>query len=296
VLCLISIIVFGWLQPHTRYAYRSVLFAVKNVEVFYLAEEGVFMQAGTRTFILDKLSRRENAFERIFLFDYRGPSGSETVTARGGSLIEAEGDPRPVLRLNGGHRLKLAKWPRLKEDTETPRAQVSTFDVADTPLGRISQAVFRARGQDERELTFTELFRELRYPRTTVPLAAVRAEFHKRLVLVATTLILPMLALPFALGRRRGHRAYRFGVALAIIVAYHEIIEQGALAARINGISPWLSLWLPFAALMTFAGWRYYNTCFRLTIDRLEPLVEVLSDKMSVVGHRVGRYIGWDKA
>jgi lipopolysaccharide export system permease protein len=296
VLCLISIFVFGWLQPHTRYAYRSVLFTIKNVEVFYLAEEGVFMQAGTRTFILDKLSRRENAFERIFLFDYRGPSGSQTITARSGSLIEVEGDPRPVLRLNGGHRLELAKWPRLNEDTETPRAQVSTFDMVDTPLGRISHAVFRVRGQDERELTFTELFRELRHPHTKVPPAAVRAEFHKRLVVVATTLILPMLALPFALGRRRGHRAYRFGVALAIIVAYYEIIEQGALAARINGISPWLSLWLPFAVLMIFAGWRYYNTCFRLTVDRLGALVEGLSDKMSVLRHRFGRYFGWDRA
>jgi lipopolysaccharide export system permease protein len=69
-----SLIIFGWVQPHTRYAYRSVLFDVKNVDAFYLAEEGVFMQSGSRTFILDELDRSNNAFKRIFVFDYNGHS------------------------------------------------------------------------------------------------------------------------------------------------------------------------------------------------------------------------------
>ena len=57
LMCLLSVVIMGWVQPHARYAYRSVVFDVQNVEVFYLAEEGVFMQAGDRTFILDKLDR-----------------------------------------------------------------------------------------------------------------------------------------------------------------------------------------------------------------------------------------------
>ena len=102
-----SIAIFGWLQPHTRYAYRAVLHTVINVEIFYLAEEGVFMQTGPRTFIVDKLARGSNRFERIFLFDERGPQGSETVTAADGSLIHVPGESRPVLRLENGHRLKV---------------------------------------------------------------------------------------------------------------------------------------------------------------------------------------------
>src|SRR5204862_74474 len=83
----------------------------KNVEVFYLAEEGVFMQAGTRTFILDKLNRSANTFDHVFLFDYRGPSGLETLTASSGVLIPVEGQRRPILRLDNGHRMKLDPWP-----------------------------------------------------------------------------------------------------------------------------------------------------------------------------------------
>lgn len=83
-LAMFALAMFGWAQPYAQYAYRSLLYTINNIDVFYLAEEGVFMQADTRTFMLDKLKRGDNAFERIFLFDYRGKGGSETLTAERG--------------------------------------------------------------------------------------------------------------------------------------------------------------------------------------------------------------------
>ncbi|HQX85116.1 MAG TPA: LptF/LptG family permease, partial [Aestuariivirga sp.] len=160
----LSLFIVGWLQPQTRYAYRSVLFDVKNVEVFYLAEEGVFMQAGTRTFILDKLNRSSNTFDHVFLFDYRGPSGLDTLTASSGMLIPLDGDRRPVLRLDNGHRLKLDRWPSLDGKAEIPQATVVEFATTDTPLGRVSDSIFRPRGEDERELTLPELYTQLDTP------------------------------------------------------------------------------------------------------------------------------------
>src|SRR5262249_37666211 len=115
-----SILIVGWAQPHTRYAYRSVIFEVRNIDVFYLAEEGVFMQAGTRTFIIDKLERSTNTFDRIFVYDYHGTGGSETVTAIHGKLIEVPGERRPVLRLEDGHRLRLDSWPFSGDETSPP--------------------------------------------------------------------------------------------------------------------------------------------------------------------------------
>ena len=101
----IGVLIFGYVQPHSRYAYRALVHTVKNVEIFYLAEEGVFMQAGSRTFILDKLSRKENRFERIFLFEDKGKKGSETISSSTGALVEVEGEKRPVLRLQRVHQL-----------------------------------------------------------------------------------------------------------------------------------------------------------------------------------------------
>ena len=291
-LAIISVFIFGWVQAHTRYAYRALLFTVKNVEVFYLAEEGVFMQAGPRTFILDKLERGNNSFERIFLFDDRGRFGSETVTAEKGSLIEQEGDPRPVLRLHDGHRLKLSGKPGLTKNGELPSSTSGTFEQIDTPLGKIAGTTFRNRGEDARELTLPELMAVLRGAPHKEPMKAIRAEFHKRLVSAGTILLLPFLALPFAMGTRRGQRAYRFAVALVILVAYHEIIEQGAVATKINGTSPFLTMWLPFACLASFAFWRFSAICFQLRKDRMQPVYDRLSDVIGRLRGIVLRQLG----
>jgi len=289
----ISIFIIGWAQPHTRYAYRSVLFDVRNIDVFYLAEEGVFMQAGTRTFIIDKLERSTNAFDRIFLFDYRGPAGSETVTATHGKLIEVPGERRPVLRLEDGHRLKLDRWPFGAANSDPPTAVVSNFAEAETPLGKVTDAVFRGRGDDERELTIIELWQQLDTPPRRSNKDQMRAEFHKRLIDMLTLLVLPFLAVPFAIGRGRGQRAYRFGLALVILIVVHEIIEQGAVATRTSGTSPYLTMWLPFGLISAFAAWRFWLAAFVLRADRLDNIIDRLSVTANAFWARLIRRFGF---
>jgi lipopolysaccharide export system permease protein len=278
VFMLIAILVFGFLQPQTRYAYRALLHAVKNVEIFYLAEEGVFMQAATRTFILDELSREDSRFERIFMFEDRGVEGSETISSASGALIELENEVRPVLRLERGHRLEIRGWPDIASGAPLPQYQVGEFSQVDTPLGRDGELGFRTRGNDERELTLPELIELYNTPPDGATLEDMTAELHKRLVSILTILVLPILAIPFALGRRRGQRAYRFAVALVILIVYNEIVEQGALAVRVQSASPWLAMWLPLGVLTVFAVWRYYRVCFTLRPDRLDPLFDRLGD------------------
>ncbi len=294
VLMLAAFVIFGWLQPHTRYAYRALLFSIKNVEIFYLAEEGVFMQAGTRTFILDKLERSNNTFERIFLFDYRGPNGAETVTAANGSLLEAVNDPRPVLRLETGHRLKVDGWPEFDSLKKPPGSTSGDFDRVDTPLGRASGKIFRPRGFQAREMTLPELASHYSAPPpgSSSSIAEIRTEMHKRLVSVVTLLILPFLALPFSMGTRRGQRAYRFAVALILLVAYHEVIQQGAVSSRIGGPHPAFTMWLPASLLAIFAGWRFWNLCFRLSKDRLQPIYDQMSEIFSRLRSTLAQHFG----
>lgn len=273
-----GVLIFGFLQPHTRYAYRALVHAVKNVEIFYLAEEGVFMQAGSRTFILDELDRSDNRFLRIFLFQDNGDKGSETISSASGGLIEVPGDIRPVLRLEQGHRLELLGWPDIAAGAPLPQHQVGEFAQVDTPLGEQSRDLFRSRGDDERELTLPELIARYDEPPTGASLADMRAELNRRIVSILSILVLPILAIPFALGRRRGEQAYRFGFALTVLIVYNEIIEQGALAVRIQSASPWVALWLPFGILALLSGWRYYRVCFTLRPDGLDQVFDRMSD------------------
>lgn len=281
LLAMISFLIFGWMEPHARYAYRSVIFTVKNIDVFYLAEEGVFMQAGTRTFVLDKLSRENNSFKRIFLFDYRGPKGSRATTAVNGELIKVPGKVRPVLRLRDGHQLEIKSWPTFNKSDPLPSSFVSTFDTLDTPVGKISKKAFPPRGRSPRELTIIELVQEILQPSRNMKKSELIGSLHKRLVNVATIFILPFLALPFAMGRRRGQRGYRFGLALVILVAFNEIIQVGVVSVKEGNATPAMAVWLPFGLLAAISFWRFWRLCFCLQKDRLEPAIDYISDQIS---------------
>jgi lipopolysaccharide export system permease protein len=282
-----AVLIVGWMQPHTRYAYRAVVFDIQNVDVFYLAEEGIFMEAGTRTFILDKLDRSAGSFERIFLFDNRGAGGIETVTASSGKLIENPNAPIPVLRLENGHRLQIDRMPSLAPDQEPPKSTVSNFEVADTPLGQVADKTFRPRGVDERELTLPELIAQQDTPPKDTTKDQMRAELHKRIIAMLTLPMLPFLAVPFALGRRRNQRNYRFGIALVLLIALHEIIEQGAITTRASGTSPWLTMWLPFFAVTAFAAWRFWAASFTLKGGSFDNII----DRIAVTVRRFFRSI-----
>ncbi|MFN4142623.1 LptF/LptG family permease [Aestuariivirga sp.] len=291
----LSLVIMGWLQPHARYAYRSVVFDVQNVDVFYLAEEGVFMQAGDRTFIIDRLDRGKNAFERAFIFQDKGQHGSDTVTAATGTLVENPEGRRPTLHLENGHRLSFTTRPDAA--TNPPVAGETTeFAMADTPLGKISKDIFRPRGEDERELTLPELYAALDNPPPKASREEVSSELSERLVTAISILILPFLAIPFAVGSRRSPRGFRTGVALVLIVLYNEIIQQGASASNNAVAPPIVTLWLPCLLLGLFAGWRYITTCFTLGNDPISSAIDRGGDFFSGLRHALMRRLGWESA
>jgi lipopolysaccharide export system permease protein len=287
----VSLLISGWVQPYARYAYRAIVFNLVNVEAFYLAEEGVFMQAGTRTFVLDRLNRSVSSFDHVFIYDDKGKGGSDTITATTGQLVDVPGETRPVLHLDNGHRLTF-KTPPDPAQGVAAAPEVAEFEVANAPLGRIGKDVFRPRGDDEWELTLAELFAMRDSPPRNTTRVAIIAEIHKRLVDTAGLLILPFLALPFAVGGRRQQRGYRFGLALVLVVAVHEIIGQGSNAAHM-GASPWLTMWLPLGLLGAFAGWSYYNTCFTLNPDPLNTAVDRAGETLTGMRQGLMRRLSW---
>jgi lipopolysaccharide export system permease protein len=295
IMSLMSLFILGWVQPHARYAYRSVVFDVQNIDVFYLAEEGVFMQAGNRTFIIDKLDRGQNAFERAFIYQDKNAKGSDTVTSARGSLIENKDGQRPTLHLENGHRLTLPQKPSLATST-LPTAEVTEFALADTPLGRISKDIFRPRGQDERELTLPELVASLDHPPAEATKAEVATELAERLVNAVSILIFPFLAIPFAVGSRRSQRGFRTGFALALIVIYHEIIQQGGNIANKGNVSPLIALWVPCLLLGLFAAWRYYATCYTVSSDPIGDALDRCGEHLTGWRHAAMRRFGWEDA
>jgi lipopolysaccharide export system permease protein len=61
-------------------------------------------------------------------------------------------------------------------------------------------------------------------------------------------------------------------------VAFHEIIEQGALAAKLGTFSPWVAMWLPMGLLAIFACWRFWQASFSIAGDTLDNIFLPISE------------------
>jgi lipopolysaccharide export system permease protein len=274
-LMLCNLVAIGWLQPYGRYSYRSVVYSLTNVDAFDLAKEGIFMKAGKRTFIVDHLNQTENSFDHLFIFEDNGAStGTETVTARNGRMINGDNVSTPILRLDDSTRMKIGSYPDVLAQQAPPTAIIAQTLSADFPLDRVAAIVFRPRGADHRELTLWELFRMQSIPPDGSTINDMRAELHNRIIKILAIPVLAILALPFALSRARSQDAYRFGVAILLLLAFNVVIEQGSIATGLSGLSPWLSMWLPFLALLSFSVWRFWRVCFRLKPEKTSPLAD----------------------
>jgi lipopolysaccharide export system permease protein len=290
LLMLGNLVAIGWMQPYGRYSYRAVIYNLTNVEAFELAREGIFMKSGTRTFIVDSLNQRDNSFEHLFVFDDKGQNGGiETVTASHGQLLNTGQKSAPVLRLDDGARLRINPLPDLNSATVLPRAIDARFQSADFPLDQVASQIFRERGADERELTLSELLTRQANPPEGTTHFKMMAELHNRILKMLAIPMLALLAVPFALSRARAQDAYRFGIAVVLLVSFNVVIEQGAIATSLTGLSPWISMWLPFLLFTGLALFRFWQACFVVSANKVHPLADVISRVFESIKQRAAR-------
>ncbi len=112
------------------------------------------------------------------------------------------------------------------------------------------------------------------------------AELHRRLVNIASLIILPVLALPFGIGKRRNLRSYRFAVALAILIAYHEIVEQGAVMTQATGIRPCSRCGSPSRCCSRSRHGVSGLLPTRSGADRFDPVFDRMSDIAGAIRRR----------
>ena len=71
---------------------------------------------------------------------------------------------------------------------------------------------------------------------------------------ILTLPLLPLMAIPLAIDRVRGQRSYGLVVGLAMLIAFHQLLQVGEALADNNKIPIWAGLWLPFAAVRCDLG------------------------------------------
>lgn len=277
-LMVFSVLLFGFLQPYSRYAYRSLLHMVTNTAWDATVPETSFVHAGDGvTLSADMVDATGRELTGVFIHQLRADGEEWVTTAAGGRLNATEDRKRVLLTLEDGTQL------RTRPDG---RQQLLGFNVLtlDHPFN-LEAPPFRARGGSERELTLLELWREMHDPTSLLPRRKMAAEFNGRLVRAVTLPLLPLLAVPMGMAAKRARRGLGITLAAVILVVYHHSVQLGESLADVGRLPAGVGVWVPFVLFALLCAWLFRRAQVR---PGENPFVTAF-ERMDALLHQLGR-------
>jgi lipopolysaccharide export system permease protein len=272
LIMMVNLVLVGYLQPLSRYAYRVILFNVTSGVLESGIGEGVFMDLPNGYTLRVEQSRGAGReLYGVFAHQQKKDGTIVTLTAKRGELFTGGPDQATSLRLYAGNR---SEW-----SPGATSASTVSFDAFDWPLNLQDLIRFRIRGGDERELTLSELLHG--YVKNMggtqaglngaptdpavlredlVSPAAIAAELHGRIVFSLSILFLPMLAAPLGIMAHRASKSFGLVLGLLVLVVYHKVLEFSEAYATVGGVPPGLALWLPFALFIAGTSYLFLKT------------------------------------
>lgn len=258
VLTIFSVLLFGYLQPYTRYAYQSVKHELINAAWDARVEAGVFVEAGDGTTIsAEEVDPTGRTLYRVFVRQVEDDGAERILTAERGELIPNLAENALRLRLDDGIAVSIGRAEGELSATFDSVMLEQSFDLDASP--------FRPRGGSERELTLGELWAIATGADgfTAVGSAAeprYEAEFHARLLRAIALLGVPLIAVPLAVAGKRSPPWRRVAVALALLVAFQNVTKAVEGAASNGSLPPALSIWSIGALYFALGAWLFATT------------------------------------
>ena len=285
VLMVATALLVSFLQPYGRYAYRAAAYALTNASFATLLQNGLFTTLGDTTYMVENISDDHSQLSKVFL--NRGLPGQEstTVTATSGQVART-GPMSPVeLTLQDG----LQQLVPAEKGAGTANEIVLRFRNFETSFGNADDS-FRPRGDNEREMTLTELWEQRNNPPPGVDSWELYSELNGRLVRILALPVLPFLAIPLAITPVRGQRSYGLVIGLAILIAFHQLLQVGEALADNNAAPSWLTLWVPYGVFTLGSFLLFRRAAARVPDPRLTYWLDRQLERLGrLIPQRAGR-------
>lgn len=273
-LALVAALLVSILQPYARYAYRAATYALTNASFTTLLQSGLFTTLGDTTYMVEHISDDKSAMEKVFLFQGKASGSTTTITAATGHAERSDPMSPIVLKLQNGVQQMMPA-----NSTDGSGEVVVRFREFETTFANPDDD-FRPRGEDEREMTLYELWLALDHPPPQIDPWEIASELDGRLVRIAILPVLPLMAIPLAIGRVRGQRSYGLVVGLAVLIAFYQIIQVGESLADNNKLPSWLALWVPFAVFALGSALLFVRAATRVPDPRLGLWLDAQLDRL----------------
>ncbi len=250
VFMMISLLLFGFLQPYGRYAYSAVLNAAINAGWNAQLQPEVFADPGHGlTITADQVSMSGRKLKGVFVRRVSPDGREEITTAHAGELIVLP-DGRFV-------SLKVDKGLQLDQSPGQPGKVVRFANVsASEPLSGPNSDL-KPRGGDAKELTLFELIHELRSKTSVIPRAYLEGELYGRLVRSLAVPFLPLMAIPLGMAAKRGRRAPGLILAGVLLIGFHHATATAQSLAQTGQSPPGPTIWGIFFVFTGLCTWLF---------------------------------------
>jgi lipopolysaccharide export system permease protein len=255
VLAVVNIAIVGYVQPKARYAYEQLRFELRTGALGASIKVGEFTHLGDRMTIRIEKSRESGRQLSGIFVHAQTPQGDWIgVTAEHGQFMATD-DPNVIIfRLTNGTLI------HNRADFTVPR--VLTFSSHDLPINLPKFENFRKRGEGNLEFTLIELARNGKKAPTAALRDSSRAEFHFRIVEIATMFLLPLLAIALGVPPKRSSSALGVFLGIVMIVTYHKVNQYASSIGELGRIDPLIALWVPFLIFAGLILWMYYTIAY----------------------------------
>lgn len=256
MLAVFDFILVGYIKPFARYEYDKIRFDVTSGAFGIKIPQGEFVDiTDEATIRLGKVDAAAKEAQDIFL-EMREPRGRRTVITAEKGGISTNPEISHLL-------LKLSKGRQLFIDNNGARVRTLDFESLDLEIELPAIAMFRARGGDADEATFSEIVRLLTSDNaSSSPLRLpYLAQLHWTIIHPLTFLALPILAVAMGVTSRRQTSNLKPVLGVAFLIIYHELLEEwGLVNASLGQLSPYLSMWGLFALFFGLSVLLYRNS------------------------------------
>jgi lipopolysaccharide export system permease protein len=251
-LMIFSLLVFGYMQPYSRYAYRAVMHEAINAGWNGKLNGGAFIDEPKLLMTADDADPAGQRLTRVFIRRMDANGHEEVITAANADL-RADAQAKTVTML-------LRKGQRISVDSRGGyRTLVFDQFTTNIPLAGAS-ALLRSRGGDERELTLGELVRQAKLPNPVMPRTTLLAELYGRLARAIFLPFLPLLAFPLGLAAKRGNRTPGLIIAGVLLLAFQHSLQLGQSMAEAGKAMPLAAIGVPFLLFTGFSVWMFIGS------------------------------------
>ena len=252
VLMVFDFLLVSYVQPFARYKYQEIRFDVTSGALGIKIPAGEFIEISDGVTIrLGEINAATREANDIFLERKASDGGKTIITARFGSISTTPEITSLLLKLQDGRQVII--------NALGDRIQTLDFATFDLEIDLPAIGVFRERGGDEREATINEIIRYLRtQPKSAEMYDDYRSGLHWRILHPLTFLVLPILAVAMGVTGRRRASNLKPVAGVAILIVYHEILEEWGKVVASNGeLSPLISMWGIFFVFVLLSAFLY---------------------------------------